>query len=746
MSGAWTICRRELLAYLASPLGWLLGTFFLLIQGYSFYLFVGLLSRPDSPHGAVMQLYFGGTLIYWLFLIAVVSLLSMRLIAQERRSGTLETLLTSPLTEGAIVCGKYLAALLFYVALWLPTGVYVALLWALAGSGAGIDPGPVAAGYLGTVLVGASALAVGVLASTLAPSQIVSALASFASLALLVLLGLFELLTSSGWIKATLRYVNLFEQMDDFARGIVDSRPLVFHGSLVLFCLLSATIALGRQRVPSVRAGWGGPLRSLVTPAGIGLLIVIVALCNVLSARHYQRSDWTRGRVYSLSSKAKAVLAQLKHPVRITLLMAEPGRSSGSIYPELSELLARMGRSSRQVSVERVEPDLAPARAEVLAKQHNIGRAELREGVVIIAAGKRVKVVPARALAEYEVSREGRRLSAFRGETVLLTALLSATRGEAPMVCFSSGHGEAAIDSYAAAGYGYLADEVRRDGYRVQKLSEKALLAPNAKKLVRRCKVIVIGGPSRAFAAVELDGLDRYLRALGRVFLLVGPTLDRGVTRYGELGLEKLTARWGVALPKTIVLDPVGIPGEQPLMTWATREGYGAHPVGRALSGKLTVWPLSRQVAPRQVSTPGLKVTPLVSTSAKGWAESDLASLKGERPLSFDAALDRRGPVAVAAAVSLLGPRMVVFGSERGLLNRRLGATTVRDFNRDLFLASLAWLSEDLALVNIGPKTPEHLRLALDDKQLGRTFLVTVVALPLIALFAGVVAWWRRRR
>jgi ABC-type transport system involved in multi-copper enzyme maturation permease subunit len=744
VSGVFTICRRELWSYLASPLGWLLLTFFLLIQGYSFYLFVGLLSRPDSLHGAVMQLYFGGTLIYWLFLIAVVSLLTMRLIAGERRGGTLETLLTSPLSEGSIIVGKYLAALIFYVGLWLPTGVYVALLWALAGSGSGLDPGPVVAGYLGTFLVGASALAVGLLASTLAPSQIVAALASFAALALMVLLGLFELLVSSGWTKAALRYVNLFEQMDDFARGIVDSRALVFHGSLLLFCLIVAALALGRQR--AAVAGRGGRIRSLATPAGIALLVLIAALCNVLAARHYRRSDWTRGRVYSLSLKAKAVLRQLKRPVRITLLMAEPGRSQDSIYPELSELLGRMGRASGQISVERVDPDLTPARTEVLAKQHNIGRAELREGVVVVAAGRRVKVVPARALADYEVSREGRRLSAFKGEAVLLTALLSATRGEAPTVCFTSGHGEAAIDTYAAAGYGYLADEVRRDGYRVRTLSSKQLLAATAKKLRRACKVIVIGGPSRAFAAVELDALDRYLRALGRVFVLLGPTLDRGVTRYGELGLEKLCARWGVGLPKTIVLDPVGIPGEQPLMTWATRDGYGAHPVGRALAGKLTVWPLAREVAPRKVTVPGLKVTALVSTSAKGWAESDLASLKGERPLSFDAALDRRGPVHVAAAVTLLGPRMVVFGSERGLLNRRLGATTVRDFNRDLFLASLGWLSEDLALVNIGPKTPEHLRLALDDKQLGRTFLVTVVALPLIALFAGVVAWWRRRR
>lgn len=248
LSQTWTICRRELLAYFYAPLGWLILTLFLFVQGYGFYVFVGLLSRPDSPHGAVMQLFFGGTLIYWFFQIAIVSALTMRLIAGERRSGTLEVLQTSPISDASLVLGKYLGALLFYVVLWLPTGLYVALLWALAGPGAGLDLGPIAAGYLGTILVGASSLAVGLLASTLAASQIVAALATFAALATLVLLGLLELVVTSPWLKGVLRYVNLFEQMDDFARGIVDTRYLVFHGSVLVFCLVASMLALGKGR------------------------------------------------------------------------------------------------------------------------------------------------------------------------------------------------------------------------------------------------------------------------------------------------------------------------------------------------------------------------------------------------------------------------------------------------------------------------------------------------------------------
>lgn len=488
-------------------------------------------------------------------------------------------------------------------------------------------------------------------------------------------------------------------------------------------------------------------LAALATPLGLLLLLAIVVMVNVLAARHYRRADWTRSRIFSLSKKARAVLVGLRQPVQIKLLMSEPGRFTDSVYLELRELLRRFRRHSAQISVELVDIDGNPTRAALLGKQYQISAADLREGVVIVAAKGRSKLVPVRLLPIYEVGPRGRRLKGFRGEAVLLSALLAATSRDVSRVCFTQGHGEADLASYAASGYGILADEVRRDGYEVKALSN-AELAASAELAAgaKGCRVVVIGGPSRAFSPPELDALDRFLRAQGRVLALLGPVLDRGVTRYGKLGLEPLFARWGVGLPRTIVIDPVGLPGEQPLLTWATRDGYGAHPIGRALAGKLTLWPLTRELRPLPAARPGIVVDRLVVTSDKGWAESDLASLKGDRSLTFDPAVDSRGPVAAALAVRWRNTRLVVFGTERGLLNRRLSLDVIRDYNRDLFLASLGWLAGEPTLVAIGPKQPEHLRLALDEKQLARTFLVTVVALPAIGLCIGLLVWWRRRR
>jgi ABC-2 type transport system permease protein len=241
-----TLLRRELAGYFFSPLAWVVLALFLVVQGYSFYLFLELISQPQAPHGAVMQYFFGGTFLYWLFVIVIVSTLTMRLLAEERRSGTIETLMAAPVREVEVVVGKYLAALLFYAFLWAPTVVYVALVVRL--SGAGFAWGPVLSGYLGTMVIGAACIAIGLLASALSRNQIVAALLTFAVLTLLLLLGPLEHFVASPVIRAVVSHVNLFEHMEDFARGIVDSRHLVLHGSVIVFCLAAATKALEAKK------------------------------------------------------------------------------------------------------------------------------------------------------------------------------------------------------------------------------------------------------------------------------------------------------------------------------------------------------------------------------------------------------------------------------------------------------------------------------------------------------------------
>ncbi len=239
MRGVTATLMRELRAYFLSPLAYVILAFFLLMNGYVFWVIVSYLNDPRSPIGAPLELFFGQTVFFWLVLMFITPVLTMRLLAEERRSGTIEVLMTAPVTEGQVVLGKYLAALLFYVFLWLPTLAYVAL---IAGYSE-IDPGPILTGYLGVLGVGALFMAVGVFGSSFTRNQIVSAVVTFAVLMVLFTFGLLENLVNDDRLRQAFGYLNLWEHMNDFGRGILDTRRLVYYVSASAFFLfLSARI------------------------------------------------------------------------------------------------------------------------------------------------------------------------------------------------------------------------------------------------------------------------------------------------------------------------------------------------------------------------------------------------------------------------------------------------------------------------------------------------------------------------
>lgn len=224
------LLRRELGAIFASPIAWTVTAFFLVVQGASFALLLDLLARgAESTDGGTVVANLLGSIFFWLALLIVAPAITMRSFAEERRSGTFETLMTAPVRDGAVVLSKYAAALVFYVALWLPTLAYPAVLYALRPFGAPMDAGALAAGYLGVLLIGASALAAGVLASALSRSQVVAAIASFAVICLFFLAGFLPYLPRGETMSRTVHYASGVTHLLDFARGVVDTRPIAFH-------------------------------------------------------------------------------------------------------------------------------------------------------------------------------------------------------------------------------------------------------------------------------------------------------------------------------------------------------------------------------------------------------------------------------------------------------------------------------------------------------------------------------------
>jgi ABC-2 type transport system permease protein len=234
MSGFLAVFRRELRSLWVTPMAWVLLFVFVVLQGLSFYLVVDHFGRfaGSGINDGPIRGYFSSAFVP-VSLLLVCPALSMRSFAEERRSGTIEPLLTAPVGAVAVTWGKYGGLLVTYVAMWLPTVLYVFIL-----RDTGVVDWPAVAGaYLGVGLVGAAYLAVGLLMSAMTRSQLIAMLMTTLFIFGMLVLGVGERVFDPGILFELCRHVSVMSQLEEFASGVVDLRRVVFDVSLVSLCL-----------------------------------------------------------------------------------------------------------------------------------------------------------------------------------------------------------------------------------------------------------------------------------------------------------------------------------------------------------------------------------------------------------------------------------------------------------------------------------------------------------------------------
>lgn len=246
MKGFWPIWKRELFALFVTPLAWVVITSFLIVQGIHFFLIVTHYANEAdlAAESGPVQAFFGQTILLYPPLLLICPLLTMRLFAEERRSGTIETLLTAPVGTVGVVLAKYAAVLVTYVVMWAPTALYMVQL-SLTGD---IDWRVVASGYLAVFLIGAGYLAVGLMTSALTESQLLAAVMSSMALIFLFMLGIGEFIVDSGPVRDLCVHVSVWSQMNDFSKGIVDLRRLVFDATVIALPLFVTVRAVDAWR------------------------------------------------------------------------------------------------------------------------------------------------------------------------------------------------------------------------------------------------------------------------------------------------------------------------------------------------------------------------------------------------------------------------------------------------------------------------------------------------------------------
>ncbi|MBI4834700.1 MAG: ABC transporter permease subunit [Planctomycetes bacterium] len=237
------LTKRECLSYFYTPLAYVIMTGFLFFTGVFFYQIIKEAPNTEAMRGVLDTMSF--------ITLIIMPMITMRLLAEEKKSGTLEMLMTAPVTESEIVLAKFFGGFIFFLFLVIPTFIYVVMLMMWGNP----DLGSLITGYLGLLLMGASFVAIGLFVSSFTSNQIVAAIITFVILIIGWIFGWISMSltksTSPEFIKLlgnVMTYLGFFEHLDAFRKGLIDSRDVVYYLSLIgLFLFLSVRIVESKR-------------------------------------------------------------------------------------------------------------------------------------------------------------------------------------------------------------------------------------------------------------------------------------------------------------------------------------------------------------------------------------------------------------------------------------------------------------------------------------------------------------------
>lgn len=244
MSPMLTIAKREFRSYFDSPLAYVIICLSLFAIGVMFFT-NGIGDFWNTDRATMMQLF---RMAPWGLCVVVVPVVTMRLLAEERRSGTLEMLITLPVRDSDVILGKYVGAFGLVLVLVLATMLYPLAMFGFPWNLGVLDWYAVWAGYFGLILLSASAVAIGLLVSSLTNSQPVAAIVSFIILVMLWFVLGFIADSTGGTFGLVLRFVSFDKRLESFTKGLLDTRDVLYFLSITVVCLVASFKALERRK------------------------------------------------------------------------------------------------------------------------------------------------------------------------------------------------------------------------------------------------------------------------------------------------------------------------------------------------------------------------------------------------------------------------------------------------------------------------------------------------------------------
>jgi ABC-2 type transport system permease protein len=666
------IGRRELVSLFASPAGWVVvGLFVLLCSAFGFVLPVlaGQSATMDGVFGVITSL----------LLPVLIPVITAQMFAGKRSEQT---------AEAAV--GKWLGAFTFYVLLVAATLAYVALLAIyVPGHLASLDLGLIASVYLGLLVAGGTATAVGALASSLVQNRIVAFLLALAALLVTWYAGALLGFVTQPPTNQIFEYAAGSSHYQSFGLGLVTLKDAVYF------------IGLGIAALFLIRRVLRSKSSSLLAVAAALASVIAV---NLVASRTTFSWDLTRSRINTLAPQSVLAAKSLDTDLTVVgLFRTAPG--SGRTQAEALVALYQAQSPHVLYRGDSFDTDVADVR-------------------------------------KYSVTEPGTLVLDYRGKTQVLTpalqteqdftaALLKFESGRAPVVCWAAGVGGRSRSDTSANGYSSLANVLAGNGFET-----RDLLMTGLTSVPTDCDEVVLIAPAVALSTAAVKALVDYTAAGGSLLIAGDPWSQ---TPSGSDSLNEALKPYQVAFSGALVVEP-DVSRAFDVITPATFS-YGRSPITRDIQGIASVFPQTTAIT-------GTGVAGAVPVVISGTTNISYAIATPRQDLPRQTA-DTAGPFAIMETLEVpVGQktaRIALVGTTAFAENKVLPPSS-NAANLELALGTFQWLARQDSLVSLPLKPPRALPLVLTQHDQGTLIVITVILMPGLIVFGGIMGWWRRRR
>jgi ABC-type uncharacterized transport system involved in gliding motility auxiliary subunit len=486
---------------------------------------------------------------------------------------------------------------------------------------------------------------------------------------------------------------------------------------------------------------------SLQSVLNLLLVLFILLVVNYIGFKYYAHRDLSFSQFYTLSGKTKDVLHNLDAPVHITTILID--KTHAQYWDQTQNLLKEYQRvGGKNVTLANVDPVYDRARAyELQTRLHFAGT----DNLIIFEYKNQSRVVKLDDLLDE--NPENGQVSGYKGEQQFTSAILALEEGKPEKVYFTAGHGEhPSTDSQTAAGYGLVADLLKGENLTIGTLNLASSGAVPAD-----AQAVIIAGPTVTFSPTEVQALDKYLAANGKLFILLDPL--------AQVGLDGVLAKYQLSFDNDIVLSRVmtttGQQSTTPL-AYIQSSGFSSQPITAKFPEAGYALPLvdARSVRLQPDTAPVQRAQALMSTGPEAWgwtmkANMSEAELMNVGTRTFDHTTDFQGPMIIAAQFDAgnvtdpttkaqsNGTRVVAVGSSHFLENDAVQGQVVAV---NFFINSIDWLVKKNAVLDISPKQPQVYGVSLSPMSERTVVWTALIFIPGLALALGLFAWLSRRK